>query len=99
MHVSIITEPEMNIIWDYENNRDVFIIIVMTMLPLYNHGCINTMKSSSFPCLKMFQQLLELVLAIPSTNMYTTRLLQHIASLKHFMYQIWALYVPNMGII
>ena len=27
------------IIWDYENNRDVFIIIMMVMLPLYNRDC------------------------------------------------------------
>ena len=35
----------------YENNHDVFITIVMVMLPFYNNGCViltsNTMKNSA----------------------------------------------------
>ena len=35
-------------IWDYENDHDVFIIIVMVMLPLCNRDCvIRTMKNSA----------------------------------------------------
>ena len=50
-------------IFDYENNRDVSIIIVMVMFPLYNLDCIlRTMKNSAlvlftFPCLNVSQQL------------------------------------------
>ena len=97
-------------IWDYENNRDMFIIIVMVMIPLYNHDCvILRMKNSDLVVHYSLLQCVPATLGTSNTTshiikyhhyrLYTKWLLQHITSLKDFIQLVCTKYGHYMIIV